>query len=118
MFEGAFLRLKEVVEPHDAVDFNSTQIRDVWKSVLAIQSAQRARRSTLNMARLKPFLEAVKIYTDSIELLLKTTKFGPWVWVSTFVAMYHLHLINVLIGPGETDTSGNPPLLRQSRGFQ
>jgi hypothetical protein len=80
-FDIAFMKLKQSVNPVDAVTFQSTTLEDVWKAALAIQQRQRESKSTKNMRRIEPFLRALEKYSKSIEILCNGTPYLPWIWV-------------------------------------
>jgi hypothetical protein len=77
----AFMKLKQSVNPVDAVTFQSTTLEDVWKAALAIQQCQRESKSMKNMRRIEPFLKGLEKYSKSIETLCNGTPYLPWIWV-------------------------------------
>lgn len=74
------MKLKQSVNPIDAVTFQSTTLEDVWKAALAIQQRQRESKSMMNMRRVEPFLKALEKYSKSIEILCNGTPYLPWIW--------------------------------------
>jgi hypothetical protein len=79
-FEGAFARLADVVKPKDAIEFQSTTLKDVFDAARQIQEIHRKRRALRYMGRLKPFLQCLEKYSKSIDTLCNGTPFLPWVW--------------------------------------
>jgi hypothetical protein len=80
-FQVAYARLKQTLKPHDAAQFNSTTLADVWKAARDIQHAQRQRQCLRNMGRLKPLLESLEKYAKTIEVVCNGTPYLPWIWV-------------------------------------
>jgi hypothetical protein len=88
----AFMKLKQSVDPIDAVTFQSTTLEDVWKAALAIQQRQRESKSMKNMRRIEPLLKALEKYSKSIETLCNGTPYLPWIWVCLRMNSRNNHL--------------------------
>jgi hypothetical protein len=80
-FEKAFKLIKSSVTGADAVNLQSTTLKEVEEAAQAIEARQRERRSMRNMARLKPFLDGLRKYSKVIEVMCNGTDYLPWIWV-------------------------------------
>jgi len=78
----SFHKLKQSISDEDAHNFASTELKDVWKAVRGIDSAQRQRQSAQNLRRIEPLLKGIEKYAKVIEVLCNGTPFMPYVWVS------------------------------------
>lgn len=77
---SAFEKVRSIVNPTDARDFNSTTIEDVRKAALVIERQLAARQSLCNLRRLNNLFAGLDHYARVIEVLCNGTPFLPWVW--------------------------------------
>jgi len=79
-FTTAIRSLRDTISSADAVAFQSTTIKDVWKAAEEIEQNQRKRKSLRAMKRIEPFLEGLEKYSRCIEVLCNGTPYLPWIW--------------------------------------
>lgn len=91
-FGAAFDKLKQSVSPADAIKFQSTTLEDVWKATREIERTQKQRKSLHNLARIKPLLNALEIYSKPVEVLCNGTPYLPWVWVCSLSSSTNLFI--------------------------
>jgi len=77
----AFEKLGRSISLEDAHDFASTDLKDVWRTVREIDTAQRKRLSAQNLRRIEPLLQGIEKYSKVIEVLCNGTPFMSYVWV-------------------------------------
>lgn len=82
--KDAFGRLEGSVLPHDAHQFASTKLEDVWSACHQIENEQRARGSSQNLKRIESLLRGIEKYTKVIEVLCNGTPYMSYVWVRRF----------------------------------
>jgi hypothetical protein len=82
ILDAAVGKLKQSIDPADAVAFESTTLQDVWSGIRKIQQEQRDRQSIRNLTRMKPLLEGLEKYSKVFDVLCNGTPYMPWIWVS------------------------------------
>jgi hypothetical protein len=60
--------------------FKLTSLQDLQDAVGKIQAEQAARRESMNMTRIRSFLEAAEQFGSVVEVFLNTTEFLAFVW--------------------------------------
>lgn len=78
---SAFKKFENKISIEDANTFANTELKDVWKAVRDIDTAQRRRLSARNLARVEPLLRGIEKYSKVIEVLCNGTPYMPYVWV-------------------------------------
>jgi hypothetical protein len=78
-FYRAFIKLRQTVSSSDVVVFETTELEDIWTAAEAIEKTQRSGRDICNMARIRPFLEALGKFSSALDTLCNGTPYLPWV---------------------------------------
>ncbi|XXG96436.1 hypothetical protein Hte_002719 [Hypoxylon texense] len=107
-FEAALGQFQSELKKKDRDKFKNTTLKDLTDEVEAIQKKQHSQRRGKNLARLKPFIEAMNQFGKVIEVFANTSEMVAFVWVaSSFAEAFH-ELLDIYEELGESF-----PLLRQ-----
>ncbi|RYP46658.1 hypothetical protein DL768_007171 [Monosporascus sp. mg162] len=89
-FELALETFKAGLKKNDRVKFTNVKLQDLLDEMDKIQNDQQPKRRAKNLARLKPFLEAMEQFGKVIEVFTNTSEMVAFVWVtSAFAKAFH-----------------------------
>jgi hypothetical protein len=79
-FEGILKEFKKRLSAKELEDFKETKLEDVQKTILRIQNDQEHLKRSINLTRLRSFLEAMDQFGKTIEIFLNASPFVAAVW--------------------------------------
>lgn len=80
-FEAALGKFQSELKKKDRDKFKNTTLQDLTDEVEAIQKKQHSQRRGKNLARLKPFIEAMNQFGKVVEVFATTSEMVAFVWV-------------------------------------
>lgn len=79
-FESILEDFKQDLSHKEAEDFQFVTLKEVEETALRIQKDQESTKSMKNMARIRPFLEAMEQFGKVIDVFLNASQFVCFIW--------------------------------------
>ena len=88
IFEEALSDFKKGLSKKELAQFQYADFKDVEDTIKDIEHDQGAKKRMQNIARIKPFLDAMNQYGKIIEVFLNNSSIIAYIWVSLQSASY------------------------------
>ena len=79
-FERVLLNFKSNLSPEEQKDFQSTSLKELKLTILAIQKKQKSSKAMKNLTRIRGFLEAMEAYSKVIDVFVNVHEFVAFIW--------------------------------------
>ena len=83
IFEDALSNFKKGLSKKELAQFQCVDFKDVEDTIKSIERDQKGKKKMQNIARIKPFLDAMNQYGKIIEVFLNASNIIAYIWVSS-----------------------------------
>lgn len=91
IFEQALSDFQKGLSNKELVQFQCIEFKDVEDIVKSIERDQKKKKKMQNIARIKPFLHAMRQYGKIVEVFLNTSNIIAFIWVSSRSVLHSIY---------------------------